>query len=91
MVTTAGSASGTTATASATPKMNISMKGWPRKRPRATMMMTTTTAARASAWPTRSRFTCNGVLLVSTASSIRAILPNSVAIPVAPTTARPRP
>ena len=62
MVTTAGSASGTTATASATPKISISMKGWPRNRPRATMMMTSTNATRASALPTRSRFSCNGVL-----------------------------
>ena len=66
MVTTAGSASGTTATASATPKMSISTKGWPRNSPRATMTRTTTNAARASALPTRSRFSCKGVLPVST-------------------------
>ena len=33
IVTTAGSASGTTATASAMPKISISKNGWPRTRP----------------------------------------------------------
>ena len=40
---------------------------------------------------TLSRFNGKGVLPVSTASSIRAILPNSVVIAVAVTTPRPRP
>ena len=38
IVTTAGSASGTTATARAMPKMSISMNGCPRNRPRPTMI-----------------------------------------------------
>ena len=88
MVTTAGSASGTTATASAIPKITISQSGWPRTRPRTTISATTARAARARMWPTRSRFCCSGVRRLSTRCSRRAIAPNSVPIPVATTDRR---
>ncbi len=91
IVTTAGSASGTAATPRAMPKMNISMNGWPRSSPRPTMMATTTSVALASVLPTRSRLSWSGVRPVSTVCSMRAMAPNSVFIPVAVTTARPRP
>ena len=91
MVTTAGRASGTTATARAMPKISISMNGWPRNKPKATMTATTAKAARARAWPTLSRFSCSGVRRLSTVWSSPAILPNSVCMPVATTTPRPRP
>ena len=45
IVTTAGRASGTAATARAIPKINISIKGWPRKRPITTMTATMASAA----------------------------------------------
>ena len=56
IVTTAGRASGTTATASAMPNMNISITGRPRARPIATTSATTASAALPSVAPRRSRF-----------------------------------
>ena len=91
IVTTAGSASGTTATASAIPNMNISSAGRPRARPITTTSATTMRAAFASVPPRRSRFSWRGVRPASTVSTIRAIRPNSVDMPVATTTAWPRP
>ena len=91
MVTTAGRASGTTATASATPKMNISTRGWPRRTPSATTRATTTRAALASEPPARSSPSCRGVRRTSTPSIMPAMRPISVAGPVATTTPPPRP
>ena len=91
IVTTAGSASGTTATARAMPNMNIWITGRPRSRPMATTSPTTTNAALPSVPPRRSRFSCSGVRVTSTVSTIRAIRPNSVAMPVETTTPCPRP
>jgi hypothetical protein len=91
MVTTAGRASGTTATASATPKMNISSIGSPRSTPSPAMSTTTTPAAMASTRPTLSRFCCSGVRSCSTPASMPVTRPNSVPRPVSTTTPRPRP
>ena len=91
MVTTAGSASGTTATASAMPNRIISSSGWPRKRPIPTMTRITTPAARASTTPRRSSASWSEVRPVSIDASIPAMRPNSVDMPVEVTTARARP
>jgi hypothetical protein len=91
IVVTAGRASGTTATASAVPNRSISRKGWPRNSPRATTTSTTTSAARARTIATWSSPSCSGVFARSIVSSIRAMPPNSVSMPVATTSARPRP
>ena len=91
IVTTAGSASGTTATASAIPKITISTTGRPRRSPRPTTSRTTTNAARPSARPTRSSSTSSGVLSASTPASRVPMWPTSVPAPVPITTARARP
>ncbi len=91
IVTTAGSASGTTATASAMPKMTSSTTFSPRARPSATMNAMMQTAASASMWPILSRFFCSGVGPDFTVPSRPAIVPNSVFMPVSATTAVPRP
>ena len=91
IVTTAGSASGTAATASAMPNRNISMTGRPRARPMTMTSATTASAALPSVAPRRSRFSCRGVRLASTVSTIRAMRPNSVDMPVDTTRAWPRP
>ena len=91
MVTTAGSASGTTATARAMPKTSMSIAGRPRTSPTATTSVTTSSAARPSARPSRSRFCCNGVGPDSTVWTSREMRPNSVDIPVATTAISPRP
>ena len=92
IVTTAGSASGTTATASAMPKMNMSSSGMPRQTPSATIdARRSTSDALASTPPSRSRFSCSGVRPVSTECTRPVMRPNSVSIPVATTTPCPRP
>ncbi len=55
------------------------------------MRATTPRAARASAFPTRSRFSCSGVRSSWIVCNIRAMAPNSVRIPVATTSPWPRP
>ena len=91
IVTTAGSASGTTATARAIPKITISQNGWPLRIPRTRITATTATAAPARTRPTLSRFSCSGVRRLSTPCSSPAIVPNSVRIPVSTTITDPRP
>ena len=95
-VTTAGRPSGTAATASATPRMSTS-KIAEKPRTSSTRMivaiittaMTMTTTP--SSLPTRSSSFCSGVVSVGASFSTPAMRPISVCIPVATTTARPRP
>jgi hypothetical protein len=96
VVTTAGKPSGTAATASATPKMstsNIAEKPRTSSMRRMVAIITTaiTTTMMPSNVPTRSSSFCNGVVSVGAACSIPAMRPIWVCIPVAVTTAFPRP
>ena len=93
---TAGSPSGTAATASATPTSSTeTMSEAVRISAVSRIAVTTTTAIAITAIPSmrpiRSTSRCSGVLCASMRPSSRATLPISVAIPVAVTTARPRP
>ncbi len=91
MVTTAASASGTAATARLTPQTNISAQPWPRATPMHTSGMISAMAPKAMYLAMRSRPSWSGVRRFSTPASRPAILPNSVAMPVATTAAFPRP
>ena len=90
-VTTAGRASGTAATARLTPQRNISRSSWPLKIPRAETTATTASEPIPSHLPISAILLSRGVVSSSTSWIIWAILPNSVSIPVATTTAFPRP
>ncbi len=92
----AGSPSGTAATASDTPTSNTStrseaspMSVVSRMAATTTTAMTTTASPRVR--PIRSTSRCSGVRSSSVWPSRRATVPISVAMPVAVTTARPRP
>ena len=95
-VTTAGRPSGTAATASATPRMSTS-KSAEKPRTSSTRMIVAiittamTTTMMPSSLPTRSSSFCSGVVSVGASFSIPAMRPISVCIPVAVTTALPRP
>jgi len=88
IVTTAGSASGTTATARAIPKIKISRKGWPL-RAQATIKRTTIIPARARSGDLI-QVPCNGSSLFQRSEHL-SDLAEFVSIPVATTTPRPRP
>jgi hypothetical protein len=93
---TAGSPSGTAATASDTPTSSTSATSDALWTPEVSRIEPVTMAAMAttatvSARPIRSISSCSGVRGCSMRPSSRATLPISVAIPVAVTTALPRP
>jgi hypothetical protein len=93
---TAGSPSGTAATARETPISSTETRSEASSTLAVTRMEPTTTAAMRttatpSALPMRSISRWSGVRSASVVPSRRAILPISVAMPVAVTTARPRP
>ena len=90
-VTTAGSPSGMTATATLIAVRTRSDADSPPIVPISTTSAATATPTSASCLPTRSRRTCNGVSSTCTFCSSVAIRPNSVLIPVATTTPTPRP
>ncbi len=96
IVTIAGSASGMAATASATANRNmlstmLSVKALALSRPAANTRAQMPSMTTVSRLPVRSSSCCSGVGSFSAASSRPAILPTSVCMPVATTTARPRP
>ena len=106
MVTTAGSPSGTAAIARLTAIINrftsCSSPAWvrilsapisliARAAPMANTRAHTTRAAIPSKWPSWSRRCCKGVVSSSTLSSMLAIRPSWVFMPVSTTTPRPRP
>ena len=91
MVTTAGRASGTAATARLTAVRNISAIGSPRSTPSTKTSPQMPTAASDSCRPNRASRFCSGVRTSSVVASSVAILPSSVAMPVATTRPRPRP
>jgi hypothetical protein len=95
-VTTAGSPSGTAATASATPRMSTSkiaraLRTSSIRRIVATITTAIATTIRPSNRPTRSSSRCSGVVSSGACFSMPAMRPISVRIPVPVTTARPRP
>src|SRR5438067_9460341 len=89
-VTTAGSDSGTAATTRLIAVITISCTGWPRTSPSTRTTAHSTTAATASARPTPTSRRCNGVRPRPVTISA-AMRPIALAVPVADTTARPRP
>ena len=90
-VTTAGSASGMAATASAIPQMNISRGSKPLSTPRMETPVTTIIVIIPIHRPSWSRLFCSGVLSRTICPSMPARCPNSVCMPVAVTTAFPLP
>ena len=93
---TAGSPSGTAATASDTPTSSTETRSDADRRSAVSRIAPTTTAAITitaipSMRPIRSTSRCSGVACASVRPSRRATVPISVAIAVAVTTARPRP
>jgi hypothetical protein len=95
-VTMAGSPSGTAATARATPRMRTSKIAAGSRTPSTSRMVATITAAMTSttapsSLPVRSSSFCSGVASSSVRRRRPATLPSSVSIPVAVTTALPRP
>ena len=95
-VTIAGSASGIAATASATanrnsPSTTLSVNVVVLNRPAANTTAQIPSMMTLSRLPVRSSSCCSGVGSFSAASSRPAMRPTSVDMPVATTTARPRP
>ena len=95
-VTMAGSASGMAATASATANRNrlsttLSVNVVVLNRPAANTTAQMPSMMTLSRLPVRSSSCCSGVGSFSAASSRPAMRPTSVSMPVATTTARPRP
>ena len=91
MVTTAGKLSGTAATAILTPVRNMSLIPCPCHSPKTKIIITKPTAAINKSRPSFCRCRCKGVSCELTLCNRVAILPNSVFMPVAVTTACPRP
>ena len=87
MVTMAGSPSGMAATASETPVSSISSKSPPCRKPSRPTARQITTQAAATKRPSCFSFSCRGVRPSLASSIMPAILPISVAMPVAVTTA----
>ncbi len=85
-VTTAGSPSGTMATASATPVKNILSSSFPKINPEAATKEEIIRAIAPSCFPSMPSLFCKGVFSRLIVSVSRAIRPNSVSIPVATTT-----
>ena len=90
-VTTAGSPSGITATATLMALRSMSETDSPPHMPMANTSAATITPARASFLPTASSRCCSGVGSGFTSWMSTAILPSSVCMPVATTTPWPRP
>ncbi|OPZ77601.1 MAG: hypothetical protein BWY79_01103 [Actinobacteria bacterium ADurb.Bin444] len=90
-VTMAGSPSGTAATAMLTAVRNMMRTSSPRRRPSAKMTATSTSAATASHLPSWASRFWSGVVSTLAPWIMPAIRPSSVSIPVATTTASPRP
>jgi hypothetical protein len=90
-VTTAGRDSGTAATARLMPQMSISSQPWPRNTPSREAPIATTRQMMLRTRPMTCMRFSRGVCSAVTSVSIRAIWPNWVSMPVAVTTARPRP
>ena len=91
IVTTAGSPSGTAATAMLTAVRNMSLNPSPRIMPSEKITTTITNAMTASVRPSWSILFWSGVGSDSTVWIIAAIAPNSVLIPVSATIPAPRP
>ncbi len=92
MVTTAGSPSGTAATARLMAMRNMSSQSSPpRTTPSMNTMATITRAMIASHLPSSAMRPWSGVFSSDTVCSIEAMLPSSVPIPVPVITAVPRP
>ena len=79
------------ATARLTAVRNMSSGGSPRRSPTPNTMAQMARTATARRRPNRASRFWSGVLTSSASWSSVAILPNSVAMPVATTTPRPRP
>ena len=90
ITTTAGSASGIAATARLTAVMNISSASSPRAIPAMKTIHADPERDDCDARPKDASRRCSGVFTSPAVSSIVAIFPNSVAMPVA-TATRPRP
>ena len=89
--TTAGSASGTAATARLMAVRNISPGSSPRSRPVTNTMAQIPTTASAIRPPKLDSRRCRGVRTTSAVISRSAMAPSSVAVPVPTATPRPRP
>jgi hypothetical protein len=91
-VWTAGSPSGTIATAMAMAMISTSAQVLPSmRRPVRATTAATARAMMASVLPSRSSFFCSGVCSCTTLWIMVAILPSSVRMPVSTTRASPRP
>ena len=91
IVTTAGSPSGTAATASETAAINTCMSGHPRSSPATATTATMPPQIYSKVWLTFASRRCSGVTDSSAVASRWAILPSSVCMPVATTSANPAP
>ena len=90
-VITAGNPSGTIATAIESATSSRLSGSWPRSRPRATTTATRARALITSTLASPSSRSCKGVLSPPAVLISSAIWPSSVAMPVAVTSATPRP
>ena len=91
IATIATSPSGIAATARLIAVISISIQFLPCKSPMTNISAQITIAIYPNVFPSLSSFTCNGVSVFSSSSSILAILPISVSIAVATTTPSPLP
>ena len=87
IVTMAGRPSGIAETASETEVMKISSTSMPFRRPTTKMIAQAPSATKPRILPSDASFFCSGVCVSSSPESSPAILPISVCIPVAVTTA----